>query len=75
MTLDEMIEELRIHGDKFKSVIATASGFQANAESRYGSNSYATAQGATLTESVTALWKQRCGTMAPAPTSNLDDII
>ena len=77
LTFDEMVEQLRIHGDHFKSVIATANGFQANAESRYGGNAYACDTGKTPTEALANLCRQRCGVKAPEPvkTLEMDDII
>lgn len=73
-TFDEMVAELRVHGDKFSSIVRTRDGFQANAESRYGGNAYACASGATPTAALEELYRQRCGVKAPEnPT--LEDLI
>jgi hypothetical protein len=73
---DEMVGMLRVHGDKFMSVIRTAKGWQANAESRYGGGAYCCDAGDTPTEALRNLCQQRCKTMAPAPEKpSVEDLI
>lgn len=77
MTFDEMVEEIGMTGDVFRSVFRTKDGFQANADSRWGGGACACAKGKTPTEAVRNLWLERVQSV-PIPLklrSNLDDVI
>lgn len=73
MTFDEIVEAINATGDTFKSIVRTAAGYQANAESRYGKGGYACDVGETPTAAVQNLLRQRRFSQ-PVQTS-LEDII